>query len=251
MLLAIMLLALVLSPPDGSPNQFRTSMTPVRGAMIERRDHPEWRQFLIRAAIQRADELNRLRDLPDTPVQIVPPPVPAPPPPIVLLPPPASTPDIVAVLPPAPAPEIVALPSAAPKAAPQADLPPSPAPQIAALPDATGDPAPEADDTASIAQPPAATIPVDIGEASSVELPVVLPEERPPVIKTQQIRSRSESRTKRPRHVRARPRPQQDASFNFFSIFFNDQNAGQPRYNQQQYYAGPSNYTPPAAARTR
>jgi hypothetical protein len=33
-------------------------------------------------------------------------------------------------------------------------------------------------------QPPAATIPIDIGEPSAFELPVATPEEKPPVIRT-------------------------------------------------------------------
>jgi len=65
--LAIMLL--VLAVPEGPPSRVMMSMAPMRGAMIDRKEHPEWPQLLMLAAIQRADELNRLRDLPDTPVQ--------------------------------------------------------------------------------------------------------------------------------------------------------------------------------------
>jgi hypothetical protein len=68
-LLAIMLLVLALNPPAGSRPQLTPGMAPMRGAMIARADHPEWRQFLMLAAIQRADELNRLRALPDTPTR--------------------------------------------------------------------------------------------------------------------------------------------------------------------------------------
>jgi hypothetical protein len=67
--LAIMLLVLALNPPEGPPARLMMSMAPMRGALIDRKEHPEWPQFLMQAAIQRADELGRLRDLPDMPAR--------------------------------------------------------------------------------------------------------------------------------------------------------------------------------------
>lgn len=99
-------------------------------------------------AIRRADELNRLRELPDTPARA----------------------------------------AAAPTA-----------PKVAGLPTERNDADPEADDaTGSIMEPPPATIPIDIGETSSTELPEAATEEQPPVIGTlQRVKSRNESRIKR------------------------------------------------------
>src|SRR6185312_6700506 len=68
-LLAIFILVLALSPPDGSRAPLNTAMGPARGALVDRNRHPETRQFLILAAVKRANELNRLRDLPDTPTR--------------------------------------------------------------------------------------------------------------------------------------------------------------------------------------
>jgi hypothetical protein len=68
-LLAILILVLALSPPDGSRVPLNQAIVPARGALLDRDRHPEVKQFLILSAIKRADELNRLRELADTPVR--------------------------------------------------------------------------------------------------------------------------------------------------------------------------------------
>ncbi|HET6247364.1 MAG TPA: hypothetical protein VFE47_06635 [Tepidisphaeraceae bacterium] len=125
-LLAILILVLALNPPDGP----RLPLLPaeMRGALLRRNEHPEWRQLLILAALQRADEIRRLRDLPDTPT--------------------IET-----------------------------------------------------------------TLPVDIGERSSTELPVTKGEELPPPVTPARIKSQNESRIKerhRRRHVRLAVKPSSD-----------------------------------------
>lgn len=177
-LLAIMLLVLALNPPDGSRTQMAPSVGPMRGAMIARGEHPEWRQFLMLAAIRRADELNRLRELPDTPTRT------------------------------------------------------DAAPKVADLPTGRSDTDPEADDqTGSIVQPPAATIPIDIGETSSFELPVAAPEEQPPVIRTpQRVKSRNESRIRGAHHARRSKTPgksEPPVTFNLFEPLFGEQKTRQ------------------------
>ncbi len=67
--LAIMLLVLALNAPERMYAQLTPGVAPAGGALIAPDDHPEWRQFLMQAAIRRADELSRLRELPDTPAR--------------------------------------------------------------------------------------------------------------------------------------------------------------------------------------
>jgi hypothetical protein len=180
-LLAIMLLVLALNPPAGPHAQLTLNGAPVRGAMIDRNEHPEWRHFLLLAAIRRVDELNRLRELAD---------------------PPART-DVV-----------------------------PPAPKVAGLPIERGDTDPDDDDqTSSIVQPPAATLPIDIGETSTFELPLTVPEEQPPVIMTpKRVKSRNESRFRAIHHARHAKAPvrTEPPSFNFFDYLFGIQSAKQP-----------------------
>jgi hypothetical protein len=167
-LLAIMLLVLALNPPDGTHGLLTPGALRMRGAMIAASEHPEWRQFIMQAAIRRADELNRLRALPDT----------------------------------------------------RSDAPP----EIAGLPDKRSDSDPEADDeTGSIGQPPAATLPIDIGEPSTFELPVTTPEEQPPVVTPQRIKSRNESGIKRVpgvRRAKVSAKPKEPAQFDIFRPMF-------------------------------
>ena len=67
-LVAITLLALALTTPDGSRSQ-ATNGASVRSGIIELGERPEWRQSIIESAIQRrADELSKLRELLDTPI---------------------------------------------------------------------------------------------------------------------------------------------------------------------------------------
>jgi hypothetical protein len=149
---------------------------PARGALMQTDEHPEWRQFLILAATRRADELNRLHDLPDTPVQTG-------------------------------------------NAAVE--------PKMAGLPTDRSEADPE-DETGTITSQPGVTIPIEIGETSSTELPMTPADEKPPVIRApERLKQPSESARKSVRHARrVKPpnKPVAVAQFNLFEAIFGAQN---------------------------
>jgi hypothetical protein len=256
-LLAILILVLARTPPDGPRRTLAPMVMAARGPLIDRREHPEWRQFLIRAALRRADELDRLRMLPDTPVRMAP------------VAPAQNEPEVAARS----EPESIASPA---PATPAAKVPPAPiavqpvtpvasepastglasddsatsseapgihvedAPTVVATlptdrPDSDPDLITDDDITGTINESPGATIPVDIGETSSTELPVVLPEERPPVIRTPE---RAKSRESWRKHLyrlhhakalaKAQANPQAAQPFNLFAILFGGFHFQQP-----------------------
>lgn len=111
------------TPRDAAPRVVAAAFGP-RGALISPDDHPEWRQFLVLAALRRASELEKLKQLPDD----------------------------------------------------RTDTPPL---RWASLPADAPDHAPQ-EAAEALSEVPSATIPVDIGEASSTELPVTQIEEPVP-----------------------------------------------------------------------
>lgn len=204
--LALLIFVLAQTPPGTRPLPLAagTSVT-ARGPLLDRNDHPEWRQVLIQAALRRADELLRLQDLPDTPVQTAPPQIEVPAPAqiemdvnIDPLREPERTSDVM-----------------------------HDTPKVVGLPTERVDADPDPDSiTGAINETASATIPLEIGETSSTELPVVLPEERPPVIRTpERTKPPHESRRKRirrPTHagLQSKAELQPPPPLNFFEALF-------------------------------
>jgi len=216
-LLAILILVLALSPPDGSRAPLSSAMATGRGVLADRDRQSEVRQYLIHAALKRADELNRLRDLPDAPAR-----------------------------------------------AGEAT------PKVAGLPSDRTDADPE--ETATTPETPVVSIPIEIGEPSSIDLPAIapqaLPQSPPPedassVKKAEPAKPRPDARRRvyraRP-HTRVAAKPAQNRQYNFFEMFFwgppgqqttygvqaqsSTQTPAyaqqyQPGYSQQQYYQWP------------
>jgi len=160
------------------------AIAPARGALVDRDRHPEVRQFLILAALKRASELSRLRDLPDSPIR--------------------------------------------------SDDPPEAA-KIAGLPSERTDAEPE--ETAPVNETPSVSIPIEIGEPPSAELPVASPEEAPPAIKKPEAAKTLREIRHRTAH-RARHRVAANTGLSrqptLFDYLFGGQQY-QPTYNGQQY----------------
>ncbi len=217
--LAMLLLVLALKPPGERPLPLVPNTIAARGPQIDRNDHPEWREVLIQSAVRRADELVRLRDLPDTPIRSEPA---------------AAVPDAAAA----------AVSAASGEPAAQAPAPPADSPKVAVLPTQRPDADPDADSiTGSIDDMPGATIPVEIGEASSFELPVVLPEERPPIIRTpERTKPGHESRRKRAKRfarAKAKATTPPTSQSSFFGSLFNSAPSGWPAGGAAQVTALP------------
>ena len=165
-LLAIFILFLALNPPDGPRSPLNTTMAPARGALVDVGHHPETRQFLIMAALKRADELNRLRDLPDTPTRTAP-----------------AEPATIEPAPVAPATE---------------------EPKVAGLPADRTESDPEPDEPAA-AETPKVSIPVEAGETSAPELPTAPKETGSAGEKPEQAKEPAKEQTKpQPRDTRRR-----------------------------------------------
>jgi hypothetical protein len=183
--LAILLLVLALKVPG--ERALPPATLTARGPQLDHNEDPQWRQVAIQAALRRANELMRLRDLPDTPMRSETP-----------------APQVTEPEPPVPEPTMAAEP-----------------PKVAGLPVDRLDTDPDMDSiTGSIEESPGATIPIEIGATSSSELPVVLPEERPAIIHTpertkpaHESRRKKRHRSARPKAPKQRPQPAPQVSF--------------------------------------
>jgi hypothetical protein len=165
-----------------------STIAPARGALVDRERHPEVWQFLILAALKRADELNRLRELPDTPTRT------------------GDAQD---------------------------------GSKVAGLPGSRNESEP--DETSSTGEMPAPTIPVEIGEPSSTELPVTTQEDSRPPIKPAEPAKVRRRAAHRLRHTKVTGASQQQ--HDFFGIFF-----GGPPYQPYQPQANNTKQAQPYGA---
>ena len=243
LLLSALIFVLAETPPRRA--SLPATLAPARGPLIDAAEHPEWRQFYVQAAFKRADEIEHLRELPNTPTRMPPvvaapepqmpavQPVPDPAAAIAPATPAAEEHDEIAVAPAqqeiAPlqptAPVAESAPSAPPalEAEPQEPpLPLAPPQQIAGLPNEHE--TTESDDVTGALDSPAitATLPVEIGETSSTELPVVLPRERPA-------------------HLRSAPRPKASSRANTSRKVTRRSKRKRPVQRQQAQPAAQSN----------
>ncbi len=150
-LLAICILVLALLPPNRLHRAYAPAeMAGARGPLIDRDDHPEWRQFIFHAALRRADEINRLHALSDSPSHS------APSPPELDMPSKATPerPKSVAVSEPAPEPP---KPVALGKSAPETPAEMAPA-AVSSIENAAGEELTPTEMQTSLAHPPASAV---------------------------------------------------------------------------------------------
>jgi hypothetical protein len=131
---------------------------------------------------------------------------------------------------------------------PEAPLKTAKPPEVAAVPNNPTDAQPE-DVTGTIVQSPKASIPLDIGETSSVELPVIPHEEQPPVITPSRAKRQHEgnaapeqakpqpAKTRRTHRARPAAKQQAAAQFNLLEALFGGANGlaatNQPAFTAQ------------------